>query len=99
VLRARWVPRVLLAVCQAFLSFLNHSRIDDLLQKRHYQMRRISSASIKNASLPEQKNGRATSFSTLKFFCSKITLYEKTDAMLNEDGRNKIRNQGFERTE
>jgi hypothetical protein len=59
-------------------------------------MRRISTASIKKASSPEQKNGRATPFSTLKFFCSKITLYEKTDAMPNEDGRNKNRNQGSE---
>ena len=73
--------------------------IDDLLQKRHYQMPRISSASIKNASLPEQKNGKATPFSTLKFFYSKITLCEKTDAILNEDGRDKNRNQGFERAE
>jgi hypothetical protein len=59
-------------------------------------MHRISNASIKNASLPEQKNGRATLFSTLKFFCPKIALYEKADAMPNEDGRNKNRNQDFE---
>jgi hypothetical protein len=90
------LPRVLLAVCQAFLRFRTIRGIDDLLQKRHYQMRRISNASIKNASLPEQKNGRATLFSTLKFFCPKIALYEKADAMPNEDGRNKNRNQDFE---
>jgi hypothetical protein len=99
VARLLGLPKILLAVCQAFLRFRAIHGIDGLLQKRHYQMHRISSASIKNASLPEQKNGRATLFSTLKFFCSKITLYEKTDAMPNEDGRNKNRNQGFERTE
>jgi hypothetical protein len=30
--------------------------------KHHYQVRRISSASIKKANLPEQRNGRTTPF-------------------------------------
>jgi hypothetical protein len=62
-------------------------------------MQRNAVALIKNASCQSRKTAEQRSLGHESFSATKLTLYEKTDVMSTEDGRNKNSNQSFERVE
>ena len=62
-------------------------------------MHRNAGASIKNASYQSRKTAGQRPLVHESISVSNLTLYEKTDVMSSEDGRNKNRNQSFERVE